>query len=104
MVWAKSAPMMRALPDLRRARRFAGAAAEVEDDGVFALQDWTQKLGGAGAPEAVELEREDVVEGVVAGGDLGEHFADFAGGVGFGLGAFGLGAAGGGVSGHGGGR
>ena len=83
-------------------REIAGATAEIEDERVFALEDGAKQLGGAGAPETIELEREDVVEGVVTGGDLGEHFADFAGGVGFGLGAFGLGAFGGrGASGHG---
>ncbi len=60
-------------------------------------------MGNSLAPEAIELQRKEVIEQVVARGDLREHLADFAGGVGFGVGAFWLSAfcGGGGVSGHG---
>ena len=77
----------------------AGAAAEIEDERVGALQDETEESCGAGAPEAVEIDRKDVVERVVGGRDAGKHFADFLGGVGFRSGAGGT-RAGGGVSGH----
>jgi len=75
--------------------KVAGAAAQVEDDSVFALKNGAEEFGGAGAPEAVDIDGKDVVEGIVSGGDVGEHRADFLRGVGFGESAFGAGAGGG---------
>jgi hypothetical protein len=68
----------------------ASAAAEIKDDGVFSLEDGAEALGGACAPETVNLERENVVERVIARRDLREHLANFARGFGFGVSAFGL--------------
>lgn len=78
----------------------AGAAAEIEDEGVGSLEDGEEDARRSPAPEAIDLEREEMIEEVVARSDLAEHFADFVRGVGFGVGAFGAGAWGGGVSGH----
>ena len=80
----------------------AGAAAEIEDSGVGALENGAKEAGGAFAPAAIGLEGEEMIEEVVTRGDYGEHFADFARGVRFGVGAFGAGAWDGGeVIGHG---
>ena len=84
--------------------KIAGSAAEIEDQGFWIGKNWAEPTGNAGAPEAIELQREEMIQRVVAGGDLGEHFADFPRGVGFGVGAFGLrafGGAGGGDVSHG---
>ena len=77
----------------------AGAAAQVEDDGLGTSKDGTHGAGGASPPEAVDARREQVVEQVVARSDGVEHLLDVlrrsgrigdAGGarseVGFGLG------------------
>src|SRR5216683_6596542 len=47
-------------------------------------KDRSKKLCSAGAPEAVELKRQKMIEQVVARGNLREHFANFARSVGFG--------------------
>jgi hypothetical protein len=60
----------------------AGAAAEVEDDGLGALEDGVEGAGGAVPPGAVEADGEDVVGAVVGGGDGGEHLLDVLGGCG----------------------
>lgn len=74
--------------------QIAGATAEVKDERVGALEDGAQEFSGASAPKTVEMDGEDVVEGVVGRRDVGEHFADFAGGVGLGGSALGAGAGG----------
>src|ERR1700687_6522428 len=66
-----------------------GSAAEIEDKSIGPMENGMQKSGGAGAPEPVELQRQEMVEQIVARGDLREHFADFIRSVGFGNGAFG---------------
>src|SRR5271155_5920391 len=73
----------------------ACAAAEIEDFGFGACKNGPQMTGNSFAPEAIELEREEMVQEVIARGDLREHFADFARGVGFVCGTFGLSAFGG---------
>jgi len=67
-----------------------GAAAEIEDIDAGALENWSKEACRAVAPEAIGLKREEMIEEVVARGDLCEHLADFAGSVGFRLSAFGL--------------
>src|SRR6266852_1301249 len=52
-------------------------------------KDWSKKLCSAGAPEAVELKRQKMIEQVVARRNLREHFPYFFGSIGFGNGAFG---------------
>jgi len=61
----------------------AGAAAEVEDTALGG-EAGGEAAGGAPAPEAIDLESEEAIEEVVAGGDAGEHVADPGGGLGFG--------------------
>jgi hypothetical protein len=73
----------------------ASATAEVEDESVGPIEDGAKAASDACAPESVELHGEDVVEQVVARGDLREHFADFAAGLGFVRGALGSRAGGG---------
>ncbi len=51
------------------------AAAEVEDTG-FWLKPGPQYTGGSPAPEPVDLQTEDAVEQVIAGGDATEHVTD----------------------------
>jgi hypothetical protein len=77
-------------------REIARAAAEIENDGAGALEDGEKEARRSPAPEAIDLEGEKMIEEVVARSDLAEHFADFARGVGFGVGAIGAGAWGGG--------
>lgn len=64
----------------------ACAAAEVEDAGGGVIEIGPDAADGVGAPELIDLEGEDAVEEVVAGGDVGEHAADPEGGLLFGLG------------------
>ena len=59
----------------------AGAAAEVEDDGLGALEDGAEGAGGAVPPGAVEADGKDVVGAVVSGSDGGEHLLDVLGGL-----------------------
>src|SRR5580704_3758679 len=84
-------------------RQVACAAAEIEHCGSGVLKSGVELARDSLAPEAIELQREKMIEQVVARRDLREHFADFARGVGFVCGAFGLGAFSGGgwVSEHG---
>jgi hypothetical protein len=49
------------------------------------FENRAEEFGGAFAPNAIKLKGKEMVEEVVARGDLREHFADFAGGVRFGL-------------------
>ena len=64
----------------------AGAAAEVEDAGGGIIEIGADATDGVGAPELIDLEGEDAVQEVVAGGDVGEHAADPEGGLFFGSG------------------
>jgi hypothetical protein len=61
------------------------ATTQVEDTSVATFENRAEEFGGASAPEAIELKGKEMVEEVVARGDLREHFADFAGSVRFGL-------------------
>ena len=54
----------------------AGAAAEVEGDGLGALEDGAEGAGGAGPPVAVDAGGEGVVGDVVGGRDGVEHLLD----------------------------
>ena len=58
----------------------AGAAAEVEDDGFGALEDWSEGAGGAVPPGAVDAGGEEKVGAVVGGRDGVEHLLDVLGG------------------------
>ena len=55
------------------------------------IENRTKAAGYAGAPEAVELHREQMIQQIVAGCDLCEHLADLARGVVFRARAFGAG-------------
>ena len=86
--------MSACLPDgaVQSEGHVAGAAAEIESAGAGALQDVAESAGGAAPPQAVNVEREQVVEQVVAGRDGGEHVAHGGGGLLAVLRAFGGGA------------
>ena len=58
----------------------AGAAAEVEGDGLGMLKDGAEDAGGAGPPGAVDAGGEEMVGAVVGGGDGVEHLLDVRGG------------------------
>jgi len=42
-------------------REIAGSATEIEDESVGPVEDGLQTPGGASAPEAVELQRQEMV-------------------------------------------
>jgi hypothetical protein len=64
------------------------SAAEIQDESAGTIENGAETLCGACAPETVELQREKMIEQIVARGDTGEHLADFFGGVCFGDSAF----------------
>ncbi len=72
----------------------AGAAAEVERDGLGVLEDWAEDAGGAAPHPAIEAGGEDVVSAVVGWGDRVEHLLDVRRGGLLGGGAFGAGPGG----------
>jgi len=61
-------------------RHVAGAAAEIEGDGLGVLEDGTEEAGGAVPPPAVDAGGEEMVGAVVGGGDGVEHLLDVRGG------------------------
>src|SRR5438477_1428278 len=77
-----------AAPSRKGKREVACPAAKIEDDCVRAIKNRAQSPCSPGAPQAVELAREQMVKQIVARRDLREHLADLARGVSFGLSAF----------------
>ena len=76
-------------PGMRESEsEIAGSAAEIQDKGIGTVEDEFQSPRCARAPEAIELQRKKMIEQIVARGDLREHFANFAGSIGFADGAF----------------
>ena len=69
-----------------------GSAAEIKDKSIGPIENGMQKSGGARAPEPIELQRQEMVEQIVARGDLRKHFANFAGSIGVGDSAIGTGS------------
>ena len=69
-----------------------GSAAEIEDKGIGPVENGIQKSGGAGPPEPIELQGQQMVEQIVARCDLREHFADPFRSVRLGDGTFGPGS------------
>src|ERR1700730_18626695 len=67
----------------------ARSAAEVEDQGIRPVKDGPQALCDSSAPKAVELQREEMVQQIVARGDTREHLTDFSRGIRFRDGPFG---------------
>jgi hypothetical protein len=43
------------------------------------------------APKSIKVKRQEMIEQVITGGDVGEHLADFSRGFSFAVGTFGLG-------------
>ena len=72
----------------------AGAAAEIEGDGLGVLEDGTEEAGGAVPPPAVDAGGEEMVGAVVGGGDGVEHLLNVSGGGLFGGDAGGTGSGG----------
>src|ERR1700719_3317492 len=58
----------------------AGAAAEIKDAAIGLGKDLREGAGGAAPPQAIDIERENVIEQIVAGSDGGEHVPDGASG------------------------
>ena len=83
-----------AAPSFQRQEQVAGAAADVQNQGAGPVQDGAEAAHGAGAPVAVDVEREEVVEKIVAAGDASEHPAHPLCGLLFARGARSLGALG----------
>ena len=54
----------------------AGAAAEVDNAGLRVFKDGAETAGGAPPPGAIDAAGEEMVEDVVAGGDVVEHLLD----------------------------
>ena len=69
--------------------KIAGTAAKIENYGISALKDGAEVPCCASAPEAIQFERQEMVQKIVARRNLREHLADFFGGVRFGNSAFG---------------
>jgi hypothetical protein len=69
--------------------KITSSTAEIENQGIGAVKDGSQKFCGAGAPKAIELQGKKVVEQIIARGDLRKHFTDFLGSIGFSGRAFG---------------
>src|ERR1700691_1610970 len=55
-----------------------GAAAEIQNAGVRPVKNLRERARGAAPPQAVDVERQKVVEQIVAGSDRGKHLADGA--------------------------
>ena len=68
----------------------AGATAEIQDHRIAVLEYGPETARNALAPKTIEVERQEMIEQVITGGDLCEHFANFSRGVPFGVGTFGL--------------
>jgi hypothetical protein len=60
---------------LQRERHVASPAAQVEDACVGPSQNVAKGAGSSTPPNAVDIERQHVVEQIVAGRDGGKHFA-----------------------------
>ena len=72
--------------------KVAGSTAEIEDQGIGPIEDGLQTRSGARSPEPIELQRQEMVEQIVARGDLRKHLADFFCSVRLGDGALGPGS------------
>jgi hypothetical protein len=70
--------------------QIASATAEIQDHSIAVLEYGPKTARSALAPKTIELQRQEMVEQVITGGDLCEHLADFSRGVSFGVGTFGL--------------
>lgn len=68
----------------------AGTAAEIKDHSILVPEYRLKTTRSAPAPKAIEVQRQQMIEQVITGGDLREHLADFSRGVSFGVGTFGL--------------
>jgi hypothetical protein len=73
-----------------REGEIASATAEIKDHSIAVLEYGSKTARRALAPKAIEFKRQEMVEQVIARGDLCEHLADFSRGVSFGVGTFGL--------------
>ena len=62
-------------------REIARSAAKIQNQGIAALKDGTKALGCARAPEAIQFERQKMIQQIVARRDLREHFTDLCGSV-----------------------
>jgi hypothetical protein len=69
--------------------KIPGSAAEIENEGIGTVENGFQSPRSARAPEPIELQRKNMIEQIVARGDLREHLANFIGSIGFCDGTFG---------------
>jgi hypothetical protein len=75
-----------------RESKIASSAAEIEAQSTGPVEDTLHAPGSARAPQAIELQRQQVVEQIVPRGDLRKHGADFIRSVGLGNSALGTGS------------
>jgi len=68
--------------------KIAGATAEIKDHSIAVPEYGPETARSALAPKTIEVERQEMIEQVITGGDLCEHLADFSRGVPFGVGTF----------------
>ncbi len=75
-----------------RESKITCSATEIKGKRIGPIKDGLQMPRRAGAPQAIELQRQEMIEQIVARGDLCEHFADFFRNVRFRDGALGPGS------------
>src|SRR2546422_11073623 len=74
----------RPISAVKRNRQVASSTAKIEYTSLPVEKNRAKKLCSAGAPEAIELQRQEMVQQVVARRNLCEHLAHFFGSIGFG--------------------
>ncbi len=72
----------------QRERKITSATAKIEHPCIPSLHDWPQAPRSPGAPHAIQLQGQQMIQEIVARCDLREHRADFSRSVRFGLRAF----------------
>src|SRR2546422_5299548 len=72
---------------VKRNRQVASSTAKIEYTSLPVEKNRAKKLCSAGAPEAIKLQRQEMVQQVVARRNLCKHLPYFFGSIGFGNGA-----------------
>jgi hypothetical protein len=73
-----SADNLRWAAPRQRKGEVAGAAAKIEHASIAPLQDWPETPRCTSAPHAILLQRQQMIQEVVARRDFRKHFAHFA--------------------------
>src|SRR5712691_8604313 len=77
----------RPISAVNRNRQVTRSTTKIEYTSISVKKNRPKMSCSAGAPEAIDLQGQQMVQQVVARGDLGEHLAHFFGSIGFGNGA-----------------